>query len=628
ILKHCLAVAAVAAPVAALADSSLKDVMDGVKSISESTINAVDMSINILETKLGDTDIADALAGAVSNGQDDNNIFENLAALEGADLRRLDTFLRNNDQDKILGNLYRITTEQGHHYKEKYRATALVSFVQPVETGGGSYDPHLGQVTINLKSGTTSKDFFRRLATQAPAVQSLDVTLDWNFWSTDLTALVDMVAKSNVKVVKLDLQDDYTSNATIASLRPGKGRYHSLLGLLSNTKLRSLQFSNLYLLGTRTSNLPSGFSASWLQSFCSYGRINEEDRSRLMNIVSHCSQLVDLRLVICFYSPMVLSLQYSVFSLKMLRRLHLSGWGLERDQGGNVNDPRPMKEIVFYTYFKDDSNLTKIIRQSGPVLEVLVLCCYDRVFEIGPENPFIPPLGGRERVPAGPLSNVPHFSALTHLDLLVQLTRPSLRYLSAILPRLDLVHFGCNKYSHGLIQHCNLASLRSLSIMDAGDTNLEFLGTIGDGTATPTWGGLEQLYIEGVTSETNVPTHFLQSAQLTRLYLDEVNPTPLAAVLKAVNLSKLQEILICRCWYLQDTEQVLTKRVNNFTESLVVRLDVFSSAQYVKDGGSPRTVVSSSETLPRHRVTKLGNPFRGDYHYRFLQHVLPVYSFR
>lgn len=48
ILKHCLAVAAVAAPVAALADSGLKDIMDGVKAISESTINAVDMSINFL----------------------------------------------------------------------------------------------------------------------------------------------------------------------------------------------------------------------------------------------------------------------------------------------------------------------------------------------------------------------------------------------------------------------------------------------------------------------------------------------------------------------------------------------------------------------------------------------------
>lgn len=114
ILQHCLAVAALAAPVAGLAENGLKDVMDGVKSISESTMQAVDMSINILETKLGDIDAVENIAATASNGLEDNTMFENLAALEGADLRRLDTFLRNNDKDKILGNLYRITTEQGH----------------------------------------------------------------------------------------------------------------------------------------------------------------------------------------------------------------------------------------------------------------------------------------------------------------------------------------------------------------------------------------------------------------------------------------------------------------------------------------------------------------------------------
>ncbi|KAK3819407.1 MAG: hypothetical protein JOS17DRAFT_819995 [Linnemannia elongata] len=635
ILQHCLTVAAGASPVAALAGSGLKDVMDGVKSISESPINAVNMSINILETKLSDTDLADNLANTASNM--DNTVFENLAALEGADLRRLDTFLRNNDQDKILGNLYRITTEQGHvkwvcfeHYQEKYRATALASFVQSVETGGGSYDPHLGQVTVKLKSGTISKDFFRRLATQAPAVQSLDVTLDWVFGSADLVTLVDMVAKSNVKVFKLDLHDDYTSNATIASLRPGKGRYHSLLGLLSNTKLRSLYLSDLHLLGTRTSNLPSSFSASLLQSFYFYGQINKEDRNRLTNIISHCSQLVDLRLVTKVWGSMELSLQQAVFSLKMIRRLHLSG--LRFDEVGNVNNPQPMKEIVCYTALEDEKVLTKTIRQSGTVLEVLVLFSYGGIaVDISPEDPSpIPLLGRRERVLVEPLPHVPHLSVLTHLDLSMPLTDSSLTFLSAVLPHLDLVHFGCNAYTHGLLQHCNLASLKSLSIMDADDTNLELLlGTKSDGTAAPTWRGLEQLYIRemaSLQSHTKVPRQFLQSAQLTRLYLDSVDLRPLAAILEAVNLSKLQEISMRRCEYYPRTEGTLAERINEFTESLVVRLDERTFTRYVERGGKPRTV-GSSGTLPRHRVTNLGSINTKDHHYRFLEHVLPVYLF-
>ncbi|KAF9279988.1 hypothetical protein BGZ88_012436 [Linnemannia elongata] len=635
ILQHCLAVAAMAAPVAAMADSGLKDVMDGVKSISESTINAVDMSINILEIKLGDGDVADNLATTAFYGQEGATMSENLAALEGADLRRLDTFLRNNDKDKILGNLYRITTEQGHvkwvcfeHYQEKYRATALASFVQSVETGGGVYDPYLGQVTINLKSGTTSKDFFRRLVTQAPAVQSLDVTLDWDFRSADLVTLVDMVAKSNVKVVNLDLQDDHGSNATIASLRPGKGRYHSLLGLLSNTKICSLRFSNLYLLGTRTSNLPSSFSAPWLQSFCFYGRINEEDRNRLTDIISHCSQLVDLKLVTEVWCSMGLSLEKALFSLKRLRRLHLSGWELFHDQG-NASDPRPMNEIVYYTDLENVRGLTKTIQKSGPVLEVLVLYGYiGTSVDIGPENPpRISPLGEREVALTEPLS-FSHLSALTHLDISTLLARLSLQYLSTVLPRLNLVHFGCNASSHGLLQHCNFASLKSLSMVDANDTDLKLLlDTKGDGTARATWDGLEQLSIRVVAWYIKMPAPFLQSAQLTRLYLDSLADIPLTAAFEAVNLSKLQEISICNSWYYPIAEHALAKRINEFTESLVVRLDERSSLQYFERGGKPRTDAGSSETLPRHRVINMRNMSSRDHHYRFLQHVLPVYCY-
>ncbi|OAQ34367.1 hypothetical protein K457DRAFT_14206 [Linnemannia elongata AG-77] len=634
ILQHCLAVAAVAAPVAALADSGLKDVMDGVKSISESTMQAVDMSINILETKLGDAYVADNFTTIASDGHD-NTMFENLAALEGADLRRLDTFLRNNDKDKILGNLYRIIAEQGQvkwvcfdHYKETYRHTALASFVQSVETGGGTYDPHLGQVTISLESATTSKDFFRRLVSQAPAVQTLDVTLDWAFGSADLVTLVDMVSKSNVKVFKLDLHDDYTSNPTIASLRPGKGRYHSLLDLLSNTKLRSLQLSNLYLLGTRTSNLTPNFDASWLQSFSVEGIISEKDQHRLTSIISHCSQLEDLRLISVGWGFMELSLQQAVFSLKKLRQLHLGD--LHIDQDSNANDLRSMKEIFYYTVYGGFSMLTKTIRQSGPVLEVLILESSLTGVDIVPADLSpIPLLSGRENAPAVPLTHVPHLSALTHLDLSVPLTDPSLLYLSTILPRLDLVHFGCNHQSQGLLQHCNLASLQSLSIKDTEVINLNFLGSMGNGTAGLTWDGLKQLYIRNATPHTKIATRFLQSTPLTQLYLDNVDSEHLTEVLEVVNLSKLQEISIYGCLYSPSAEQALAKRANEFTESLVVRLDGKSYLVYFKQGGKSRsnTDAGSLETLPRHRVIDLGYIYSKDHHYSFLKPILPVHSF-
>ncbi|KAG0283310.1 hypothetical protein BGZ96_012331 [Linnemannia gamsii] len=622
ILQHCLAVTAVATPVAVLADNSLKDIMDGVRSISERTVGAVNMSINILETKLGDNDVGGDLATAASSGQEDSSMFENLAALEGADLRRLDTFLRNNDRDKILGNLYRITTEQGHvkwvcfeHYKETYRHTALSSFAQSIETSGGIYDPHLGQVTIGLKSSTASKDFLRRLVSQAPVARTLDITLDWNFGPTDLTTLVDLVAKSNVKVVKLDLQDDHNSISTIAiaTWRPGKGRYHSLLSLLSNTKLRSLQLSNVFLLGIRTSNLPSNFTGSRLQNFGFDGHLyNDEDRFRLTNIISHCSELVELRLISLNTVPVRTrkdsNFHEPVFSLKKLRRLHLVGEGgglaLTIIKESSVKNLGPMTEIIYTVAFRDTSFLTKLIRQSGSSLEIFVLYP-DKEWDIDltPDNSSpTPTLVVSKKAPTASLPSHHHLCALTHLDLQVSLTYESLQYLSAILPDLHLVHFGCKMSTSTLLQHCNFASLKSMSVMEVTNANVQpVLDAVADGTATSSFSGLEQLFLRFVKYEYDIPTTFLRSVQLTRLYLDRIYPEPLEAILEVVDVSKLQELSIRSSFYEPSSERALAGKVGMFTESLVIELDEFSSTHYTENGGGSRTSAGSPYSLPRSR---------------------------
>ncbi|KAK3845732.1 MAG: hypothetical protein J3R72DRAFT_418338 [Linnemannia gamsii] len=175
ILKHCLAVAVVVSPAIALADNSVKDVMDGVKSLSESTMAAVDVSIAFC--RRGWTEMRWKVRQVESE-------------LTRAELRRLDTFLRNKDADKVLGNLYRITTESGHvkwvcfdHYRQVYRETTMSSFLQCVESNGGTFDSHIGKVTVSLKSSLAAKDFFSRLTTQTQAVTSLKVVFDWSFGS-------------------------------------------------------------------------------------------------------------------------------------------------------------------------------------------------------------------------------------------------------------------------------------------------------------------------------------------------------------------------------------------------------------------------------------------------------------
>ncbi|KAF9082607.1 hypothetical protein BGX23_012287, partial [Mortierella sp. AD031] len=600
--------------------------------------------------KLDDTMAPDGLA-AGGNEREEDNVFENLAALEGADLRRLDMFLRNNDEDKILGNLYRITTEQGHvkwvcfeHYQERYRATALFSFVQSVDTAGGVYDAHLRSITISLKSSTSAKDFFRRLISQAPAVEALNVTLDWKFGSSDLVMLVEMLSKSSVKSFKLDLKDDPTSNATFASLRPGKGRYHSLLSLLSSKNLRSLEFSNLHLLGSRTSNLPFDHGVSWLQSFHFNGKITkEEDRSRLVNILSYCPGLIDLRLIPQGTDDwMDADLSCAIYSLKKLQRLHVFGWTEDSStsaENGPSSDPVSLKEIVCGAKTLNNHIMQEVVRRSSTILEVLVLLSY---FGTNCVNLTPPSLQSdishptRPSPPPDPLASQSPYSRLTHLDLQVDLTSPSLdlqvdltspslEFLSSVLPRLNLIHFACDVCTLELLKHCNYTTLKSLSISHTDNADLQPLLDVVDDPQGACQIHSLRLHIARRVAKSLA--HIIKTIPLKRLYLSDLDYVTLSDIMEGINLSKLQVLSIRDIFYSQEIETKLARRSDEFTESFAVELDDVCEFNYANKGGANRITKGSSTALASHRVKLMGVVSKAEHHYQFVQPTLPVHTY-
>ncbi|KAF9536888.1 hypothetical protein EC957_009435 [Mortierella hygrophila] len=92
-------------------------------------------------------------------------------ALEGADLHHLEAFLKDKDQYRALGNLYRTVTQQGHvkwvcinHYRLAYKVQDQQAFATAVELNGGYYDPHLSQVSVRLESKIRAEGFFDALA--------------------------------------------------------------------------------------------------------------------------------------------------------------------------------------------------------------------------------------------------------------------------------------------------------------------------------------------------------------------------------------------------------------------------------------------------------------------------------
>ncbi|KAF9084541.1 hypothetical protein BGX29_002503 [Mortierella sp. GBA35] len=137
---------------------------------------------------------------------------QNKEALAGADLRKLNSFLKAKDGDKVLGNLYRTVTDEGHvkwvcidHYRENYQESTAKNFQRMLDSVGGSFDKSIGRVAVALRSRVLAEQFFSALG-KARSVYELDIDLDWACTTSDLEALEDALMKSRVSILRLDLR--------------------------------------------------------------------------------------------------------------------------------------------------------------------------------------------------------------------------------------------------------------------------------------------------------------------------------------------------------------------------------------------------------------------------------------
>lgn len=577
ILKHCLAVTAVAAPAVALAESGLKDIMDGVKAVSERTIMAVDMSIDFLEHKLDEYTAADGIAATNTMAQED--IFSGLAALEGADLRRLDSFLRKKDAEKILGNLYRVTLETGHvkwvclhHYRLVYSETVMASFLQCVEANGGTYDPQIGKVTITLKSSIAAKDFFSRLSTQAPAVVGLKVMLDWSFGSADLVMLVDKIAQSNIQELEVDLMELTVVPSLSSFIRPGKGKYHSLLRLLSNDNIKRLAFIAVDLIGPRTSSLPKTHRPTLLQSFHYPGWISGFDDTRLAEIISLCPGLVDVRLgVIAYDSHDIPKVDRALGSLSKLKILHRCR--LYDDRNVEIKDTTApygtvaLRELMEYgaPYPTGPAGLLEAaILRSAATLEVLVLHAQNKKRCLD--------LAQTCDIPSS-ITHISHlpFARLTHLELFVNMTADSLDLMALLLPGLSLVHLGVAQFTCSLLSEVSLISLRSLRVQNVEDSFLYPFYHRVLSSSTPCQ--IQRIWFNKVVISQGL-VNILAYLPLRRVHISvPKSKNTLDKVLPRINLSHLQVLIIDYHKFSPEMEAVLAGRSTEFTDEFVLYLE-------------------------------------------------------
>ncbi|KAG0375255.1 hypothetical protein BGX24_009350 [Mortierella sp. AD032] len=152
---------------------------------------------------------------------------ENKEALAGADLRKLDTFLNAKDGDKVLGNLYRTVTDEGHvkwvcidHFSENYQESTAEDFQRMLDSIGGSFDKSIGRVEVTLRSRVLGEQFFLALG-KARSVFELDIVFNWACTTGDLELLEGALKKSRVSILRLDIRQFRTSNLSSTSAQYG-----------------------------------------------------------------------------------------------------------------------------------------------------------------------------------------------------------------------------------------------------------------------------------------------------------------------------------------------------------------------------------------------------------------------
>ncbi|KAI8603003.1 hypothetical protein EDD21DRAFT_403198 [Dissophora ornata] len=180
--------------VPALASLKVVNALDfaqsSVDSVTSNIIRGVDYSLAYLEEsrsliqKSSDIDVeGDARALLHDLG----SYFTGVEGLEGVKLRQLGSYLKASNSDKLLGNLYRMTTKDGHikwvcrhHYRAVYQEAHTQKLRDVVKLAGGVFDEQLGSIKVTLKSSFAAAKFYDAISKAKAVVYDMDITFDWD----------------------------------------------------------------------------------------------------------------------------------------------------------------------------------------------------------------------------------------------------------------------------------------------------------------------------------------------------------------------------------------------------------------------------------------------------------------
>ncbi|KAF9961236.1 hypothetical protein BGZ72_004377 [Mortierella alpina] len=238
--------------VPALATLQAVELVDSAKQSVELITAKIDLSLECIDKQLTKVqtllpeDSVNSESRTVTTPQDLANYLRNVEGLKGVELRQLGSFLKTSEDENLLGNLYRMTTSEGHvkwvcrdHYRANYREKQVEKLREVVKLARGEFDEQLGKITITLESSLAASEFYNAV-NKAKGVLELSLDLMWECDKRDLDVLQDALKKSKVPVLRLGLGQYGTSHGqtSISKFIPTSARCKSLARIMELPSMR------------------------------------------------------------------------------------------------------------------------------------------------------------------------------------------------------------------------------------------------------------------------------------------------------------------------------------------------------------------------------------------------------
>jgi len=294
-IKYGMTIAGIVVP--PLASSRLVNEIDTAKKhmeyIKKNIAPLVDDTINFLNGIKRNNESGGELT-------EDHAESDQLEALEGADLRQLEYYLRIKDQGRVLGNLYRIVTQEGHvkwvcfdHYRATYHESMVQQLRDVIDVNKGTFIEEIGRIEITITSSVLAKQFYQALV-NARGIQELEITLEWDASMDDLRSLANAATKSNLLHFSVDGTNFKGPALDIVNRAQ---RFDPILRLASNARMQSLRlkgFDDFFSRISKSALAP----APKLRVFSLDSKVAFKDKSfkSFKDFLSRCSALTSMEL--------------------------------------------------------------------------------------------------------------------------------------------------------------------------------------------------------------------------------------------------------------------------------------------------------------------------------------------